>query len=286
MKQVLIVFGLLFAALMPRGPAQADTPLFAEIIIFGASMSDTGNAFILSNGEFGGPPNFGGRFSNGPVWVERLAENLGFGTPTEHDPVPGNSEATGEAKGTNYAVAGAGSGSGLSTAGAPNMGLQIDFLLVRDGHTLDGDELIVIQGGGSERSAVIAARNIVANIDRLAAAGGKYFLVNNHFRASQAPAIVEDGWADNFVAMYGKLLAAGLGLVESKYDVTIYRFDMLGLTDDMIAAPSDYGLTNITAPLRANPNGVADEYMWWDPHHFTTKVHQVFADAATHLIQK
>jgi phospholipase/lecithinase/hemolysin len=163
------------------------------------------------------------------------------------------------------------------------MGIQIDSFFA-DGHTLDGDELIVVQGGGNERSAVIAAYNVVGHVARLAAAGGKHFLVNNHFRASRAPAVHDDGWADNYVSLYGKLLAAGLDLVEAQYDITLYRFDMLGLTDDMIANPHDYGLTNTTDPLLASTNGSANEYMWWDPHHFTAKVHQIFAEAAADLI--
>ena len=109
MKRILILAGLLVAALVASNGADAAAqPGFDEIIIFGASMSDNGNAYILTNGQYGGPPNFTGRFSNGPVWVERLAENLGFGTPTEQSPLPAPSEAGG----TNYAVGGAGSGDG------------------------------------------------------------------------------------------------------------------------------------------------------------------------------
>jgi len=211
--------------------------------------------------------------------VEKLAENLGFGTPTENSPLPAPSEAGG----TNYAVGGASTGDSISPQGAPGMGVQIDYFF-DDGHTLDGDELIIVQGGGNESSAIIAAKNVIGHVDRLAAAGGKHILVNNHFRSSQAPAVKGDGGADLFVETYGKLLAKGLDEIEAKYDVAIYRFDMLGLTDDMIANPGDYGLTNVTDPLRASADGDANEYMWWDQHHFTTKVHGFFADAAADLI--
>lgn len=280
MKRLLILLSLSLAAVWIHQAAAGETKRpFDEIIVFGASMSDDGNAYILTDGQYAAEPNYLGRFCNGPVWVEKLAENLGFGTPTEDDPIPAPSEAGG----TNYAVGGASSGYEESRLGAPGMGLQIDYFFA-DGHTLDGDELLVVQGGGNESSAVIAAKNVVDHVERLAEAGGKYFLVNNHFRASQAPGVTSDGWADVYVAKYGELLAEGLDEVEAEYDIVIYRFDMLGLTDDMIAEPSAYGLTNITDPLRASEGGDADEYMWWDQHHFTTKVHGIFADAATGLI--
>jgi len=282
MRRLLILLGLLFVAMAAGKGADAATGCpFDEVIVFGASMSDDGNAYILTDGQYGGAPNYLGRFSNGPVWVERLAENLGLGTPTEQNPIPAPSEAGG----TNYAVGGASTGWLVSAQGAPGMGVQIEYFF-EDGHTLDGDELIVVQGGGNESSAVIAARNVVLHVAHLAEAGGRHILVNNHFRTSQSPAVVSDPGADQFVAKYGELLAAGLDAIEAKYpDVTIYRFDMLGLHDDMIANPDDYGLTNITDPLRASSNGDPDEYMWWDQHHFTAKVHQIFADAAADLVQ-
>ena len=60
MKRLLIFLSLFAVVVIPFGRAQADPARrFDEIIIFGASMSDAGNAFILTEGEFGGPPNFG-----------------------------------------------------------------------------------------------------------------------------------------------------------------------------------------------------------------------------------
>ncbi|MBR8833796.1 MAG: SGNH/GDSL hydrolase family protein [Stigonema ocellatum SAG 48.90 = DSM 106950] len=52
---------------------------YDEIYVFGDSFSDTGNVFDATNGAI--PPSpayFNGRFSNGPVWVEYLAQDLGL----------------------------------------------------------------------------------------------------------------------------------------------------------------------------------------------------------------
>ena len=65
------------------------------VVVFGDSLSDTGNLFAATGGTNPIPPYFNGRFSNGPVWVETLAASLGL---------PVNPSLLG---GTNYAFAGA-----------------------------------------------------------------------------------------------------------------------------------------------------------------------------------
>ena len=61
---------------------------------------------------------------------------------------------------------------------------------------------------------------------------------------------------------------------------------MLGLHDDMIANPADYGLTNVTDRLRTSTTTAPDEYMWWDNLHFTRAVHAVLGNAAADLIEE
>lgn len=53
-----------------------------DLVIFGDSLSDTGNVFGLTAPTgFPVPPSpyFAGRFSNGPVWVDHLAAHRGLG---------------------------------------------------------------------------------------------------------------------------------------------------------------------------------------------------------------
>src|SRR5271154_6437922 len=57
-------------------PASAYSTIFA----FGDSLSDAGNASIISAGSNPpSPPYVGGHFSNGPTWVEDLSVGLGLG---------------------------------------------------------------------------------------------------------------------------------------------------------------------------------------------------------------
>jgi GDSL-like Lipase/Acylhydrolase len=56
---------------------------YDQIVIFGDSLSDTGNLFtalkgILGPNSFPPPPYFQGRFSNGPNWVDQLTPQLGL----------------------------------------------------------------------------------------------------------------------------------------------------------------------------------------------------------------
>jgi len=278
-------------------------PTINEVICFGASFSDNGNGHILSYGIAAAPPYFGGRFSNGPLWVERLAERLGLGTPTEEQAVPAPSEAGG----TDYAYAGASTESGYSDSCVridgnkictPNVGLQIE-LFFEDDRVLDGDELIIIQGGGNDDSPVRAAMNVADHIRTLAAAGGKVFMIPNLFRL-RSPA-AEGTWSekarDNFAEHYDIALQIELALVEAELDVTILRLDLLGVSDHILAYPEDYGLTNVTDPACPGCGagipgpGAADtvvenpeEYLYWDWIHFAATAHRIFGDAAADLV--
>src|SRR3954468_4438171 len=99
--------------------ALADRALgaYSQIVVFGDSLSDTGN---VNNQTFGISPGSGyyeGRFSNGPVWVEGLATNLGVAAPTYS-----------RGGGRDYAYGGAHTGGGsvnYTFFTFPNVGTQI-----------------------------------------------------------------------------------------------------------------------------------------------------------------
>src|SRR4051812_28226716 len=65
--------------LVSAAHAIADGTAFSKIVVFGDSINDTGNLTRLTNGAFPNAPTFTyGRQTNGPVWVEYLAEDLGL----------------------------------------------------------------------------------------------------------------------------------------------------------------------------------------------------------------
>jgi len=96
-----------------------------KLIAFGDSLTDNGNLLGLTEGGLPPAPYFEGRFTNGFVWVEFLADALGLDRPTPRYPA---------AAGTNYAVAGAATGTAETSTWTPlltGLALTIPALGVR-----------------------------------------------------------------------------------------------------------------------------------------------------------
>src|SRR5262249_12459629 len=52
--------------------------LVGNLVVFGDSLSDAGNAALATGGALPDPTlYYHGRFSNGPIWVDTLAKYLG-----------------------------------------------------------------------------------------------------------------------------------------------------------------------------------------------------------------
>jgi 3-phytase len=254
--------------------AKAEAP-FSKIVIFGDSLSDTGNAYLASSGVIAGFPYYQGRFSNGPVWVEIMAQELGLPAP-----------AASLDGGTNYAWGGAETGPGLSYFDTPNVGMQIDMFLADHGG-FAGDELIVVAAGSNDLlwqppwgyGQIVG--NLCNHITDLAAVGGKTFLVAN----------------TPISPKFNNLLEKQLIKLEVKLGVDVRRLDMAGLQAAVLLNPSEYGLTNVTDPacpgcgigipdpdaantLVPNP----DEYFFWDFIHWTRVVHAIIGQSAAYVV--
>jgi phospholipase/lecithinase/hemolysin len=94
----------LLSAALPITAARAGVPSLSNLFVFGDSLSDSGNAGLLTGGFFTPAPYVGNRASNGPVAVEYLWQIFN----------PGNNSfkpslSVGGA-GTNYSILGATTG--------------------------------------------------------------------------------------------------------------------------------------------------------------------------------
>jgi phospholipase/lecithinase/hemolysin len=283
---LLVVMGLCCVA----ASANADSE-YSEIVVFGDSLSDTGNLF-LATGEFVGAfPYFEGRFSNGPVWVEAMAEQLGL-------PAPSASLLGG----TNYAWGGAKTGSGVSYFEGPNVGMQIDFFRADRGGFV-GDELIVVAAGSNDLASQQARRpgriveNLRKHLTELAAMGGQTFLVANSPLESTRAAFLADARAP--AARFNSLLDRQLSRLEARLGIVVHRLDMSGVQAAILRKPGRYGLANLTHPACPGcgtgvlgPNAIdtvvpnPDEYFFWDRLHWTQVVHAILGDQAAKVVQR
>jgi phospholipase/lecithinase/hemolysin len=271
---------------------------FSEIVVFGDSLSDTGNVFIITgpppHGGLPGPlppdpPYFMGRWSNGPVWVEKMASILGV-------PVPEPSLIGG----TNYAWGTAETGEGLSFYGLPNIGMQIDSFL--DGNQPREDQLFVVFGGANDFSVLEPAdpaevvANVVDHITKLADEGAKYFVVPNLPPLGKAPIALgspEELLLDLLSIDFNIRSAVALRRLERELGITIIRPNVFAFYELMIAFPGFFGLENVTESAKLVPDdfwddGVVDnpdDYLYFDFTHPTRVVHELMGELAAFQVK-
>ena len=98
------VIGALVVGTAAFASQTASALPFTNMVVFGDSLSDTGNILISTGGAIPTAPYFNGRFSNGPVWIDTLTAGLGL---------PAGAVAS-FAGGNNYAFGGARTGTDAS----------------------------------------------------------------------------------------------------------------------------------------------------------------------------
>jgi cholinesterase len=254
-------------------PLAARDPTFSRLVIFGDSLSDTGNA---------------GRYSDGLVWVEFVARRIGVEARPSRD------------GGTNYAVGGALTHGGrndirgqlhayLRAAGGRGGGL--------DARVLDSRALFIVYGGANDllasgcapdRAIVAdnAANALRATLDDLAAAGARHILVANLPDLGLAPVVRSHGQvcaaeARRLTMRFNQELEVGIAAVEAKWSIAISRIDVFALTDALIADPTAAGFRDVDTPCLPGPcNGE----LFWDYLHPTARGHARLALAALDAI--
>jgi 3-phytase len=274
------IFWIALAVALPYGvAARADG--ITSIVSFGDSLSDVGNDYYYTQGTQPSPPSdySGGRFTNGPNWLDYLAKDLGVAAPTP--------SALG---GSDYAFGGASTGPGYSTfvgGQIPNVDLQIQSYLA--GHTPTASQLFTIWAGGNDllingqTNPAIPAQNIVNEITTLAMAGAKQFLIPNLPALGDVPAVnqnaAQQAQANAWSAGFNASLAADLAPLEKSLGITIHQLDVSTVFSNMLANPSAYGLTNVTGEaINSSLNGSG--YLFRDQEHPTTQVDQIIAAIA------
>lgn len=282
-----VVIGSVWLA---AAPAQAYTAIYE----FGDSLSDVGNVFIGSNQTIPGGPYFGGRFSNGPNWVDDLSQQLGLG-PVRPALAGGN----------DFAFGGATTGTPLLAppAAVPNVVQQVGlFSAASNGVAPSGalytmwiganDVFAALDAGQSEpqtRAAVAsAAQTEAAAVLTLASQGARSFLIPLVPDLGKTPDALANGPADSAIAtalsiFYNAALEADL----AGQSLDLKFLDTFALLDAAVADPAKFSLTNVTDGCYAGPlsgGGLVcatpDQYLFWDGMHPTATADRLVADAA------
>ena len=293
-------------------------PLFQTTVVFGASLSDTGN--VCPNATIPGcppvPPYAPKVFSNGALWVEVLTARYGAAvTPSLSG-------------GNNFAYAGARTGTvpGAGTvpgtaATVPSMVAQLDQHFSRVGFALSAQTLFVVDassvgnnisdaltlGAANPSQSTVIATNvltaavtdIVTIVNRLYASGARHIAVLNSTNVGLTPRVqainvVSPGAAAAATQLsnqFNGALAQQLNNIRAASPaLALYLIDFGALTAEIVAAPASFGFTNVSAPcfntlvspptLCATPN----TYTYWDTFHPTAAAHGVIANRAAATI--
>lgn len=295
-------------------------PAFSQIVLFGDSLSDTGNVRDRTNSKTGGTVQYpsgtfnysDGRWTNSSdtdpgsatyvgVWHEQLARTF-LNIPVATHSLGG---------GTNYAFGGATTNNGThdetvvssSVFGDVNitiddMGRQMDDYLAS--HAIDPDALYVVWGGGNDLFNDDSATNVTATaaratalMTRLANAGAKYIMVPNVPPLGLIPKYAGDAAkqrslsraaVDYRTELSDDLSAALSDLASHGIMPTLYPLDVWTNTVRVMTYPSRYGFINISSAVQGNSNANPDQYLFWDEKHPTTAGHYWTAKGANDVL--
>jgi phospholipase/lecithinase/hemolysin len=257
----------------------------SRLVVFGDSLSDNGNLFNLTGGkEPPSPPYWNGRFSNGPVYAEQLANSLGV--PLE-----------------DFAFGGATASD--ASPGAPpgiNLSEQIAAYLAQlNGHKAPPNSAAVIYIGNNDylnylqtlpnppETVQNLVADVAANIDTaindLTQAGVRKIALFTLPDLAVTPAFQSDpGAAASAQALVVLNNTALEQLAASHPKVQVV--DIFKLSDAVAADPLSFGFTDSTVPMIDLPqpglNPAPNEVAFFDDIHPTYAGHSIqaaFADA-------
>lgn len=287
---------------------------FTGIVVFGTSLSDSGNAFVLV-GDASTPPDFalspllipsapyakgGHHFSNGPTWIEQFGRSAGLGGSVR--------PALSDASATNYSV---GAARAYNDGVNFNLTRQVDTFLEHSGNVASVQALYVVEMGsndirdaftvyasGGDGGPILTAAiaSIAANIQRLYAAGAREFLVWLPPNVALTPAIrslppAAQGLATYLTQVFDANLAGVLTqLSQNLSGMSVARLDAYQLLNAIVAEPASFNLTNVTtacvtpnvAPFSCND---VDQFLFWDGIHPTKAGHAILANEAARVLE-
>lgn len=249
---------------------------YSQLVVMGASLVDTGNASTLTAGLLPGNAYYQGRWSNGPLWIDSLANELGL--PVRPSLRGGSNYAFGGAK-TCVMPGG--------TASPTDMCGQVISYLAAVGNKADPNALYVIDSAsvgnniasalGNNLPASVITTNAVEDIglilETLYKAGARNFLLTRVPDVGDTPRFRSKG-ADSMAAAsqlsqeFNAVLNAGLSAFKAAHGLAVIKqVDLYAVTKNTT------GVSNVTdACYDSEANTVCptpEAYLYWDNFHPT-----------------
>lgn len=269
----------------------------SQLVVFGDSLSDTGNAYIGTGTLEGAAPAYQkGRFTDGPntipsttsptgLWIDQFASKMSLTDPSPF-----------LAGGSNYAVASALTGSNPSydatSSIAPTTAQQVAIYL--GSSKASSTALYTFWAGSNDlldsKSPLTAASNISGNIATLASSGAKNFLWLNLPQLGAVPDATKQGSAVSAAlnaeaVAFNTASAQAIAQLEAQYGINIVSVDVYSLFGQILADPKAYGFSNVTDPAQGVVGADPNTYLFWDGEHPTTAADALVANLAYEDVQ-
>jgi len=320
MNKTLIKSSIFCLSLLAAGWCEAAS--HGEAIVFGDSLSDSGNYFA----QFGdvslkpyetenvpsAPYAIGGHhFSNGATWIEQLTRELQIpksGLPSERSPGLFRNYAVGRSRARALLLD--------DVFSAVNLTTQVDSFLADVNDQAPGEALYVIWIGSNDVGDALfapnpveiigaALQNTFEQIQRLYVHGARDFLILNMPNFAVTPRVLDfvSGLPEPYqqptldsVSMasigYNLALAGNLSIMQSVLpDMDVISVDVFSAFNDVVANPGLYGLETVDeACVAPDIQGQAycanwDRYLFWDAQHPTRVGHSIIAELAEMAIE-
>ena len=271
----------LFGAALAVASLCAQAQPFTGLFVYGDSLSDGGNAaalgainpaqVITGNTYIPSAAYASETFSNGPVWVNSLATQLGV--------MGAGPSSTG---GSNWALGGA------TSAGAVAQLNQ--FLTLTPSPSTSALYVIAVGGndvrdagtGGASTPAAFAT-NVTTMVSTLLGKGipTKNIVVWNAPDVGKTPASIALGAGPGGTLLSTVFNGALNSALAAPSFAGLLRYDVFGQVNAIVALPGSFGLTNVTQACGAPSNacsGSVSTALFWDGIHPTTAGQSLIAN--------
>ncbi len=289
-----LILVALFGAYVPIAQA------YTKLVIFGDSLSDTGNHPGALLGLV--YPYYQNRISNGPVAVDVLAASLGLSASN-------SGYLFGNGSGSNYSVSGANAAGNdphdltaqlnayLNQAPA-NLGTDILYLVMIGGNDVRDAAAIsdINQGRNATNTAADAVKT---GLERLLQRGAKSILVSNVPDISLIPETTDRSASNAGIlsraaqlsTAFNQRVSQHISNLESTHALNILEFDFFARFNSLISNPATYGFSNTSeacfnfSPYYFHPSCNFEGFVFFDSIHPSAKTHALIAETMLAVIE-